>query len=75
MRPPATGPLAVLFPPWWSATEALRAAATAGTPVRFGAAGFVVVIMPDGPNAVRRLRRAGAWAVVDPQALGGCIAA
>jgi hypothetical protein len=50
------------------------AAASAGTPVRFGATGFVVVVMPDTPDAAGRLRHAGAWAVLDPLALGGCVA-
>ena len=75
LGPPASGPVAALFPPWWSATRALVAAASAGTPVRFGAAAFVVVVMPDTQDAASRLRRAGAWVLLDPQALGGCIAA
>jgi hypothetical protein len=74
LQPPASGPIAVVFPPWWSATRALVAAASAGTPVRFGATGFVVVVMPDTPDAAGRLRHAGAWAVLDPLALGGCVA-
>jgi hypothetical protein len=59
LQPPASGPIAVVFP---------------GTPVRFGATGFVVVVMPDTPDAAGRLRHAGAWAVLDPLALGGCVA-
>jgi hypothetical protein len=74
LQPPESGPVAAVFPPWWSATQALVAAASAGTPIRFGATGFVVVILPDTQGAVGRLRQAGAWAVLDPLALGGCVA-
>jgi hypothetical protein len=44
-------------------------------PVRFGAAGFVVVVVPDTPDAARLLRHAGAWLLLNPRALGGCLGA
>ena len=75
LAPPVSGPVAALFPPWWTATRSLVAASGAGTPVRFGAAGFVVVLMPDTQDAAARLHRAGAWLVLDPKALGGCVSA
>ena len=67
-------PVAALFPPWWSAPRALAAASAGGMPVRFGAAGFVVIVMPDIPDAMQRLRQAGAWLLLDPKVLGGCVA-
>ena len=73
--PRPDGPIAALYPPWWSASQCLLAAAAGGMPVRFGAAGFVVVVLPDTPDAARLLRRAGAWLLLDPRALGGCVAA
>ena len=69
------GPIAVLFPPWWSGTQAMLAAAAGGLPVRFGAVRFIVVLVPDMPDAARLLHRAGAWLLLDPRVLGGCAAA
>lgn len=73
--PPPGRPVAALYPPWWSASQSLLAAAAGGMPVRFGATRFVVVVVPDTPDAARLLRQAGAWLLLDPRALGGCIAA
>jgi hypothetical protein len=73
MEPPAAGPVAVLFPPWWDAARSMQAAATAGVIVRFGALPFVVVIMPDGSTPTGVLRAAGAWLILDPRGLGGCL--
>ncbi len=75
LAPPPGGPIAVLYPPWWSASRSLLAAAAGGMPVRFGATSFVVVVIPDTPDAARLLRQAGAWLLLDPRALGGCVAA
>ncbi len=75
LGPPPGGPIAALYPPWWGASRSLLAAATGGVPVRFGAAGFVVVVVPDTPDAARRLRQAGAWLLLDPEVLGGCVTA
>ena len=66
---PADGPVAAVFPPWWSGADAVSAAWGAGPVVRFGAAPFIVIVA-----AVDRavLRRQGAWLLLDPRALGGC---
>lgn len=72
LRPPQSGPVAALFPPWWSAARSVSAAAAAGAVVRFGAVGFVVAIVPDVPTPGRQLRQAGAWLTSDPRALGAC---
>jgi hypothetical protein len=71
MRPPASGPVALLFPPWWSPAQSMIAASGAGSIVRFGAWPFVVVVVPDGPRASLS-GRSGAWLVLDPRLLGGC---
>lgn len=73
LGPPPNGPIAAIYPPWWSATRSLLAAAAGGMPVRFGATGFVVVVVPGAPDATRLLRRAGAWLLLDPRVLGGCL--
>jgi len=69
MQPPAAGPVALIFPPWWGAAKSMLAAAGAGTIVRFGTAPFIVIIIPDpgAPGAAT-----GAWLSLDPLHLGGC---
>lgn len=69
MAPPPDGPVAAVFPPWWGGARSLLAAAPVGPVVRFGALPFIVVVMPERRDL---LRRAGAWLVLDPRALGGC---
>ena len=74
LTPPASGPVAAVFPPWWAAARSMLAAANAGSVVRFGA-NFVVIVVPDVRHPVIALRAGGAWFVVNPQLLGGCSAA
>ncbi len=74
LGPAPGGPVAAFYPPWWGANRSLLAAAAGGLPVRFGAARFVVVVVPETANAVRLLRQNGAWLLLDPRALGGCFA-
>lgn len=74
LQPPRSGPVALLFPPWWSAPHAMRAAASAGSVVRFGAFPFIVVVAPDKGAFEQALRQAGAWFILNPQVLGGCSA-
>ncbi len=67
---PGSAELALVFPPWWGARQAFLAASPAGEVVRFGLLPSIVIIavLPGGaaPGAT------GAWAVLDPRALGGC---
>jgi hypothetical protein len=72
LQPDGTGPVALLFPPWWSAMRSVVAAASVGSVVRLGAFPFIVVVQPtrDGPTG--RIGRGRAWLALDPQALGGC---
>jgi hypothetical protein len=72
LQPPATGPIAAIFPPWWGSSQSFRAAASAGAVVRFGALPFIVVIQQETDDTRRQLRQAGAWFSVDPVALGAC---
>jgi hypothetical protein len=67
---PTSGPVAAVFPPWWSAQHALRAAAAVGAVIRVGAFGFVVVVDPDTSAHAVTLFQVGAWLVLDPRALG-----
>lgn len=81
------GPVAAVFPPWWSARRALAATVLAqAVMVRAGAWPALVVAAdasprPDAPAPAdaagapglgERLRAAGAWLILDPQSLRGC---
>jgi hypothetical protein len=68
--PPAEGPVAAVFPPWWNARSAFVAAGAAGPVVRFGALPFIVIV---AATDRARLRAAGALLLLDPRALGGCV--
>jgi hypothetical protein len=66
--------VAVVFPPWWSAQQALQAAASANaTFVRTTAIPAVLVVRPDERAGLSRLRDAGAWIAIDPQAVAACL--
>jgi len=76
LRPPATAgaPIAAIFPPWWDADRTFAAAASAGSAiVRAGALGNIVVVAAEGDDLPRRLSEAGAWFLVNPIAVGGCL--
>jgi hypothetical protein len=72
MRPPAAGPVALIFPPWWGGTRAVVAAARFGAVIRFGAWPFIVIVLPDSRASKGRLGQSDAWLVLDPAQLGGC---
>jgi hypothetical protein len=67
--------VAVAFPPWWSTEEVLLAAASANAAiVRITALPALLVVRPDDHDGLTRLRRAGAWLAMDPQAIAACFA-
>jgi len=68
MQPPANGPVALIFPPWWSATKSMVAAAGAGAIIRFGSVPFIVVVIPVSGATMP----SGAWLRLDPLHFGGC---
>src|ERR1700728_559492 len=66
--------VAVVFPPWWSAQQALQAAASAGAAfVRTTAIPAILVVRPDDRAGLSRLRDAGAWFAIDPRAVAACL--
>jgi hypothetical protein len=66
--------VAVAFPPWWSAERAFVAAALAEAAiVRTTAVPSVLVVRPDQREGLARLREAGVWLVIDPQAIAACL--
>ncbi|HMA13439.1 MAG TPA: hypothetical protein VKP12_01555 [Kiloniellaceae bacterium] len=72
----ARGTLAAVFPPGVDRAEALAGAVAAGgLVVREGGWGTVVVAHSDAAGFAGRLRRAGAWLVLDPQSAAGCLVA
>ncbi|WP_315753976.1 MULTISPECIES: hypothetical protein [unclassified Bradyrhizobium] len=67
--------VAVAFPPWWSAQQAMLAAASADAAlVRTTTVSSLLVVRPGEHDGLARLREAGAWLVIDPQAVSACFA-
>ena len=67
--------VAAIFAPWTSAEQAIaRVAQAGGRVVRPGLIDAIVVVQGDDGDLAGRLHAAGAWAVVDPAAWGGCLA-
>ena len=65
--------VAVAFPPWWSARQIFEATASADAAVvRTTALASVVVVRPNDHEGLSRLRHAGAWLTIDPQAVAAC---
>ncbi len=65
--------VAVAFPPWWNAQRAFAAAASADAAiVRMTAVPSILVVRPDRNDGLARLRKAGAWLAMDPQAIAAC---
>ena len=66
--------VAVAFPLWWNAQQAFRAAASANAAIiRTTAIPAVLVVRPDNPGGLDRLREAGVWLAMDPQAVAACL--
>ena len=74
-RAPLTGPVAMVFPPWWSAAQTIRAAASAGPVIRLGAVNFVAIVAPANAQERALLHHAGAWFLLDPIVVTGCLPA
>jgi hypothetical protein len=66
--------VAVAFPPWWGTERAFLAAASADAAiVRTTAVPSVLVVRPDQRDGLARLREAGVWLAIDPQAIAACL--
>jgi hypothetical protein len=71
---PGTEAVAVLFPPWWSAQQVFAGAASANAAiVRMTALPSLLVVRPDHEDGLARLRKAGVWLTMDPQAIAACL--
>jgi len=72
--PRAGAAVGVVYAPWTSAPDALARAVAAGARfVRFGAAPFIVVVMPEAADYAAQARAGGALFTLDPQALAACL--
>ena len=70
---PGAEVVAVAFPVWWDSQQAFSAAASANAAiVRVTAVPSLLVVRPDGAEGLSRLHEAGAWLVIDPQAIAAC---
>jgi hypothetical protein len=73
-RPRDGADVAAIFAPWATREGAFaRALAAGGVVVRQGTIGTILVVHGGNPGLVDRLYAAGAWAVIDPVAFGGCL--
>jgi hypothetical protein len=67
--------VAAVFSPWTDGGGAIaRVAQAGGLVVRRGIFDTIVVVQSDQPGLIARLYAAGAWLVIDPATLGGCLA-
>jgi hypothetical protein len=70
---PGAETVAVVFPPWWSVQQVFQAAASAQAAiVRMTAIPAVLVVRPDDNDGLTKLRQAGVWLAMDPQAIAAC---
>jgi hypothetical protein len=70
---PGAEVVAIAFPPWWSSQRVFEAIASADAAiVRTTALSTLLVVRPDGPEGLARLRNTGVWLAMDPQAIAAC---
>ena len=66
--------VAAAFPPWWSTQQVFLAAASANAAIiRETALAGLLVVRPSDKDGLTQLRKAGAWLIMDPQAVAACI--
>lgn len=64
---------AIIFPPWWTTQQSMAAiASTDNSIIRTTAIPAIIVVQLVGQDGIARLRKAGAWLAIDPQALASC---
>ncbi|MGA0601865.1 hypothetical protein ACO2Q3_14250 [Caulobacter sp. KR2-114] len=61
-----------VFPPWWSPARVIAAASAAGPVSAASRQPFVVVVRAPQGDVAARLRRAGAWLILDPGLARAC---
>ncbi|MGX9394166.1 hypothetical protein ACWX0K_25360 (plasmid) [Nitrobacteraceae bacterium UC4446_H13] len=72
--PPGADAIAVAFPPWWSTQRVFASAASANTAIIRGTSiPSLLIVHIDKPGDLTRLRGAGVWLALDPQAIAACL--
>jgi len=72
---PGAEVVAVVFSPLWNSQQIFSALASSDASiVRTTALTAVVVVRPHDHDGATRLHRAGAWLIIDPQAVAACMA-
>lgn len=70
---PGAAVVAVALPPWWSTQQVFEAAGSAKAAiVRATALPTLLVVRPDDHDGLAQLQDAGAWLVMDAQAVSAC---
>ncbi|WP_246263370.1 hypothetical protein [Caulobacter soli] len=64
--------VAAVFPPWWTSSRAVSAAASVGQIAGAGGAPFILILRGEPGQLEPRARAAGAWLLLDPDAAGQC---
>lgn len=64
--------VAAVFPPWWTPDRTASAAASAGQIAGAGGVPFILILRGEPDALGPRLRAAGAWLLLDPDAAGVC---
>lgn len=70
-RPANPFQVAAVFPPWWSRQQMSEAVGEAGAISTYGGVGAIAVVH-GGIDLPQRLKRAGAWLILDPDAAVFC---
>ena len=72
--PPDADVVAVAFPPWWDSQQVITAASSAGASiVRTSSLQSLLVVRPDRDDGSTKLKRAGVWIMLNPQAVAACL--
>jgi len=70
---PGAEVVAIVFPPWWSSQQVFAAIASADAAiVRTTSIPTLMVVRPEDHEGLTRLRHAGVWLTMDPQAIAAC---
>lgn len=73
LPPEPDAPVAAIFPPWWGGGQALAAATRAGGRIiAVGGLDSTLILAGEEPGLAARLRREGAWLILDAEAAVGC---
>lgn len=64
--------VAAVFPPWWTPARTAEAAASAGQIAGAGGVPFILILRGEPDALGPRLRAAGAWLLLNPDAAGQC---